>query len=389
MNATGSKNATDEWVSALRENPSSLEELGRLAAPWLKAPAISVTGKKRMAPSGDPHDYASLATYWWPDPKDPTGKSYVRRDGEPNPEFFEYDAPALEALCTAVNYLVFYALAADSIGHAEQAGRLLRGWFLDPATCMNPNLNHAGMIPGVTDGQGIGIIDTTSLIFLVQAAGHLPFNAEWTPEHLAGLKSWFSQYLDWLLESPLGCEERDRSNNHGSWYDAQVVSFALFCGRPEVARQQILTYAIPRVLQQISPDGSQPRELERTLSLTYCTYNALAFASVAEGARNLGIDLWSESGPAHGRLVKALDWLAPYYAGRQEWNGKQIHPFDSSSAALLLYAAWHGTQEPRFLELCKQLEKHPWQRFLFSKAALTGRPYPFDKYQRSGNQIGP
>ncbi|HEX2490774.1 MAG TPA: alginate lyase family protein, partial [Blastocatellia bacterium] len=63
-----------------------METLRRDADIALKAGPFSVTQKERAAPSGDKHDYLSLAPYWWPDPKSKDGLPYIRRDGETNPE---------------------------------------------------------------------------------------------------------------------------------------------------------------------------------------------------------------------------------------------------------------------------------------------------------------
>lgn len=41
----------------------------------------SVVDKAAPAASGDPHDYLSLAPYWWPDPDAPDGLPHIRRDG--------------------------------------------------------------------------------------------------------------------------------------------------------------------------------------------------------------------------------------------------------------------------------------------------------------------
>ena len=57
----------------------------------LVAPA-SVTEKQKLPPSGDAHDYMSLAPYFWPDPAKPKGLPYLRKDGEVNPESRELAA---------------------------------------------------------------------------------------------------------------------------------------------------------------------------------------------------------------------------------------------------------------------------------------------------------
>ncbi len=45
-----------------------------------------------------------------------------------------------------------------------KAAQLLKVFFLDLKTRMNPNLQFAQAIPGVSFGRGIGIIDTLHLI---------------------------------------------------------------------------------------------------------------------------------------------------------------------------------------------------------------------------------
>ncbi|KAF0369720.1 chondroitin AC/alginate lyase [Gigaspora margarita] len=48
----------------------------------------SVTLKPQLAPSNDPHDYLSLARYYWPNPKTENGIPYIVRDGYSNPEIW-------------------------------------------------------------------------------------------------------------------------------------------------------------------------------------------------------------------------------------------------------------------------------------------------------------
>ncbi|MFP4367259.1 MAG: alginate lyase family protein, partial [Bacteroidales bacterium] len=52
----------------------------------LEGGVYSVTFKKMVPPSGSKNDYMSMGPYWWPDPEQPDGLPYIRRDGEVNPE---------------------------------------------------------------------------------------------------------------------------------------------------------------------------------------------------------------------------------------------------------------------------------------------------------------
>ena len=72
--------------SGSKEYAAALKALRKEAEKALAVHPGSVVDKKRASPSGDRHDYMSLAPYWWPDPAAAEGSPYIRRDGEVNPE---------------------------------------------------------------------------------------------------------------------------------------------------------------------------------------------------------------------------------------------------------------------------------------------------------------
>jgi hypothetical protein len=322
-----------------------LPALGRLrreADKALKAKPGSVMDKAKTAPSGDKHDYFSLAPYSWPDPAKPDGLPWINRDGQVNPESRAgTDHDALSRLCSQVDSL---ALAYYCTGHepyAAKAAQLLQVWFLDPATKMKEHLEFAQGVPGRSTGRGTGIIDTVQLIKLTDAVGLLAGAKVWTSEAQCGMQDWFRAYLQWLLTSKYGRDEAKATNNHGSWYLAQTAAYALFIGDTAQARQQV-ELGRARIASQIEPDGRQPHELKRTRSYGYTLYNLEALFALAELGRRADVDLFHYR-TADGRSLRAaLDYVAPYFDASKKWPGQQIkevHYPDEALAGLLRRAA--------------------------------------------------
>jgi hypothetical protein len=315
------------------------------AGPW------SVMDKDFVPPSGDKHDYYSVGPYWWPDPSKPDGLPYVRRDGETNPERNRFDNSGLKATVSAVQDLALAWFFTDDPRYAERAALLLRTWFLDPATKMNPHLQYGQAIPGRTEGRGIGIIDTASLVYLIDAVGLLQTSEAWTDAEHQTLQSWFRAYLDWLLTSTHGKEEGRTKNNHAVWYDVQLASFALFVGDEAVARR-ILEQAGPnRIATQIEPDGRMPQELARTKSFGYTHMNLRGFLHLARLAEHVEVDLWHFRTDDGRSIEAALNWFEPFVAGRAKWTHPQITAFDPKDASLLYRRASQKLDKSAYRQL--------------------------------------
>jgi hypothetical protein len=306
---------------------SAYDALLRDARAALTAGPFSVTQKRREAPSGDKHDYMSLAPYWWPDPTKPGGLPFIRRDGEVNPESrSDTDSPRFGQMSDAVETLSLAYYFSGDAAYAAHAAMLLRTWFLDSATRMNPNLRYAQAIPGVTDGRGIGIIDTRNMSTIVDDVLLLRTAPTWHASDEAAMRDWCRAYLAWLLTSVQGKEEDAQRNNHGTWYDAQVATLALFVGDTGLARGRIGESAKARLASQISPDGRQPNELARTRPLHYSLFNIEPFARLAELGRHVGVDLWHFEAPKGASLRKAVMFVAPYFDPKNRWPGEEVTP---------------------------------------------------------------
>ena len=312
---------------------------------------FSVVDKTTTPPSGDKHDYMTQAPYWWPDPKKPDGLPYIRRDGERNPELDKLpDHAAMDRMASAVTTLALAAYLGNHEQYGTKAAQLLRAWFADPATRMNPNLTYAQFIPGINTGRGIGLIETRGLsrvvdaISLVDAVGALPAADK------AALRDWFSRFGTWMRESSHGRDESNAKNNHGTYYDLQVVTFALFVEQPAIARQVLEEARAKRLDVQIEPDGRQPLELARTRSFSYSVMNIDGLTQLATVGDRVGVDVWgyTRTGAKGPAIREALLYLAPYALGDAKWPHQQIGNWDPRSLFPVLRRAAPHYQDAEF-----------------------------------------
>ncbi len=344
---------------------NALKRLRKDADAALKQQPLSVMEKKQTPPSGDKHDYMSLAPYWWPDTTKPNGLPYLRRDGEVTPERAEFpDRDNIRAIVFTVRTLSLAYYFTKEERYASHAATLLRTWFLDPATRMNPNVNYGQAVKGRNTGRGAGLIETSGFRFVVDAIGMLEGSKSWTADDQRGMTDWFERYFVWLRSSPVGLDEADSKNNHGTWYDVQCASIALFLGKQDTVRAILEEARTLRIASQVQPDGRMPLELARTKALGYTTMNLDGFCSLASLADRVGIDLWSFTTDDGRSIKRAADWALPFWNGEKSWDYKQIIPFDSTESypVIMSMAQRFGGQ---YLEAAKKIPKNDRTRLLF------------------------
>jgi hypothetical protein len=323
----------------------AVKQLTTRADNWLHQGPWTVVDKPKPAPGGDVHDYLSQAPYWWPTTTptaaNPWGCPYVQRDGQRNPEVDTgTDRQDVEKVFDSTYDLALAWYYTGDKRYAHKADQVLTTWFLDPATKMNPNLNHAQFIPCKYDGRAIGIIDfSQSYTSVVDALAILGTGAPgWTRNDRTAMAGWNSDFLDWLKNSAFGKEEGAAANNHGTFYDMQVAALAYATGDKALARRTVLDARAKRIDPQIAGDGSQPQELARTRSWHYSTFDLVAYTRLAAIGRHAGVDLWSYQGPDGQGLLKAVDYLLPAATGAAAWSHPELE-FYRYAASDVVHAA--------------------------------------------------
>jgi hypothetical protein len=326
--------------------------------PW------TVTGDRPRNIELDPHDYYSEATYFWPDP-DHAGGPYIRRDGHANPDRFQTNKNALDAMSDAVFALGSAGFLLDNAQYAQRAARVINAWFVNAKTRMNPSLEYAQAIPGSVTGRPEGILDGRGLIRAIQGMEFLEATGSWDPKDQAAVHKWFEDYLHWLTHSKAGDDEKNSGNNHASWYIAQLAAVANFAGDSAAQKAAFAFYSDNIFPKQIKRDGSAPREEARPRSLSYSAFNLEAYANLCRIAQVQGVDLWSLQTKTGANLSMVVDYLAPYFTDPHKWGKEQIGDFQSDGIYSLAFSGI-GLKKPDYVALFRKLERPEgaWMAFV-------------------------
>ena len=334
---------------------------------------ITITKYRAKLSEGSANDFYSNGDYWWPDPTKPDGLPYIQRDGESNPDNFAEHRRCLTRLRDAVAALgAAYRITGED-RYTAKAATLLRVFFLDPQTRMNPHLKYAQAIPGRTPGRGIGIIDTLHLVEVPPAVAAMAESPAFPPGVLAGLQKWFREYTEWMLTSKNGQDEAKAKNNHAVAFWLQVASFAKLTGdeaRLAECRQQFKEVFVPR---QMTNDGSFPAELKRTKPYGYSIFQLDNMTTLCQVLSSSEEDLWKFELPDGRGIRKAMEFLYPFLADKSKWPLKpDIQAWDGWPARqpCLLFAGL-AFGNAQYLELWKQLPADPTDAEVRRNIAIT------------------
>jgi len=348
-----------------KEGLAALKSLTKEADKLLDDKPLTVTEKKVPGPSGDLHDYVSLAPYYWPNPKTKDGLPYIRKDGQVNPESKNPDATDDTRVLALARRMKILGMAYYFTGdekYGAKAVEQVRTWFLDQKTRMNPNMQFSQGVRGESTGRGTGMMDGRHISMAADATALIVNSSAWKSGEREAAEAWFREFFDWMSKSDLGKDESESKNNHGSHYDAQMVRWALHVGRLDIAREFLERAKEKRIAFQVEPDGKQPLELARTNSLSYSQFNIKALTSLAIMGEYVGVDLWNYKTKDGRSIAAALDYLLPYIDfPRKPWPYKQIVPKKAEIPEILaeMRMAAIVMKKPEYETLAKKYDDIP------------------------------
>jgi hypothetical protein len=348
----------------------------RLATRAMELKPLAITDHIATNSAGGPHDFFSQADYAWPNPTNKTGLPYIGRDGESNPNVFTYHRMAMRNMKDAVAALAAaYALTGDD-KYPRKAAEFIRVFFIDPKTRMNPNLQYAQAVLGSSTGEPYGIIDTLHLAELAVAVPFLEKSPAFPPEVDAGLKQWFTDYSHWIMTSKPGIKEMDNANNHSIACFVQLAAFAKYTGDQQVlemCRNRFKDVLFPN---QMTNNGSFPRELKRTKPYGYSIFQADNLSTLCVLLSTTNDDFWKFTLHDGRSPRNAVDFIYPYLANKNKWladgRGKDVMHWENWPArqpCLLFAYAEFG--DARYFDLWKKLNADPMDLEIRRNMAIT------------------
>jgi hypothetical protein len=321
---------------------------------------VTVTDSVCSRSHGGRHDFYSEADYFWPNPENPNGP-YKNRDGMTYPGLFTAHRKAMIRFSQIIGSLASAYKVTGDEKYVKAAMSHLKAWFTDTATMMNPSLEYGQAIIGVSTGRGIGIIDTIHLMEVAQGILVME-NAEcFDRATLDAVKSWFTQYIHWLLTHKYGNDEMNTKNNHSTCWAMQVASFARLTGDEktlDLCRKRFTEILLPN---QMATDGSFPLELSRTKPYGYSIFNLDAMSMLCLILSDKTHDMFAFCTPDGKSLRKGIEYLYPFVADKSRWSLKpDVMYWDNWPVAqpfLLVGAIRFGNKE--WFETWKKLDHYP------------------------------
>lgn len=295
----------------------NMPEVAELAIDGHTVKIAGITQIRSARSAGGPNDFYSEGDYWWPDHKQPSGKPYIQKDGQSNPDCFNEHRRLMIRMGLQIAELTRLYEHTGKMAYAVAVEALADHWFVNSGTRMNPHLEYAQAIQGVCNGRSIGVIDSVHLAEVAVALDLLSRHR--VLNNAVEVIGWFEQYLDWLLTHEFGRDERAEDNNHGTCWYLQAAAFALLTGNRKLLDEFRRDYRQSLLPDQMAFDGSFPRELKRTKPYSYSIFNLEAMTALCQLLSNEDENLFEYKTESGRCLRKGIEFLYPFMLDKNSW----------------------------------------------------------------------
>jgi hypothetical protein len=197
---------------------------------------------------------------------------------------------------------------------------------------MNPSLNYSQVVLGRFDngGRAGGIIDTLHFIELPLAIEALEKADAMDSDTFTALKTWFNDYLDFMVNSKLGKEEFNQVNNHGVAWCVQATLYAKLADREDVMEICRRRFKEDFIVNQLAEDGTFPEELARTKPYNYSLFIMDLLSILAYQLSTPEENLFEFKTKSGKSFQTGLDFIIPVTRDKSLWPyHKDVEHFES------------------------------------------------------------
>lgn len=260
-----------------------------LAVPDTANPTVTNKTMAQVPPNATINDYVSLAPYWWPDPKSPTGMPFNRVDGCGNPNAVTNDKTAWRVFVEGTSTLALASYFAgvqpalfpeSSDAYAKRALSMVNTFLVDPATRMIPRLDFAQARLGRETAPFQWSTDVVASPELLDALGILEATPVWTDAVKSGSREFWKNLGAWLNTKTVEAGEKASQNNIRSTNEVIQLAIRLYLGE-SVTPADAIAKCEDRYLNQIADSGEQFEETARSDSWWYSMMNTVQLIRLA------------------------------------------------------------------------------------------------------------
>jgi hypothetical protein len=304
--------------------------------------------------------YYSEDTEWFPVEGSPRSP-FERRPGYANPQAFTAHRDALVQMNGIVAACVAAWRLTGEVSYAGHAMQHLRAWFIDPATRMRPDLEHAATVPPSADGNYRGVEETVTLAETVRATSFLcAYNGVATDEETAALREWFGDFATWLSESKKGMIAREAKDRLAICWTMQAAECARFARNSALLLDCSHRFR-DKLLRQMNFDGEFPLELHRPNAYAASLFTLDCLSVTCEVLSTPLERLWDFTLPDGRGMRSAVAFLFPSIESRARWrypaDARHFTDWPVRQPSLLLAGRAFGRVE--YLEVWKRLRVEP------------------------------
>lgn len=282
------------WT-CLSPDLSGLPGLASIAANARAVPPLSVTDKPETLPGTSERSYVNAVPHWQSLAGSESAlsrSSLLEGTGPLGGDVSQhYDRARWQLMADCVCALALDGhLNGNAASHAH-AHRLVRAWFLDPATAMIPDGAYA-RFSAVDPGRNVldACIDFRDIHPLLDALTLLRQAGCFSLAEQQQLDEWFDAFLAWLSQDSASFLSDHSGSPACTWYHLLMLAIAAFRGRRNVAAQVFDN--LPGLLdRQFRPDGS-PRSSSADAPLRHeHLFNLQAWSNLVVISSALGRNL--------------------------------------------------------------------------------------------------